>query len=103
MCQNQIPDWQHKYAGRGHPICRTDLVVGAVRQDVPPAGKEGWGLSFLLMGENLQIATAAGISNCYWTFDREKGIAALLFSQILPLGDPAITPLWIELQKLVLG
>lgn len=101
MFENQIPEWQTKYAGRGHAICRTDLAVAALRDDMPVVGREGWGLSFLLGGENLQFASAAGISNCYWALDREKGTAAILFSQVLPLGDPVITPLWMELQKVV--
>jgi CubicO group peptidase (beta-lactamase class C family) len=101
MFQNQIPDWQGKYAGRGHAICRTDLAVAVLQDDVPVVGREGWGLSFLLEGDSLQFASAAGISNCFWALDREMGTAAVLFSQVLPLGDPVIFPLWQELQKLV--
>lgn len=101
MFQNHIPDWQTKYAGRGHAICRTDLAVAALQHDVPVVGREGWGLSFLLAGENLQFASAAGVSNCFWALDREKGKAAILFSQVLPLGDPVVFPLWSQLQEVV--
>jgi hypothetical protein len=102
MFKSQIPEWQNSYAGRGHAICRPDLAVSALKDDVPVTGREGWGLSFLLTGENLQAASAAGLSNCFWALDREKGVAAVLFSQVLPLGDPAIVSLWLELQEIIL-
>lgn len=32
----------------------------------------------------------AGIANLFWYCDREKGVAGMIASQVLPFGDPAV-------------
>jgi hypothetical protein len=97
MFTNQVPDYEEKWATAGYPICRFDLVSAFLREEQPAAGHQGWGLSFLLMGENLQLATAPGICNCFWVMDREKGVGGILMSQMLPLGDMAVMGTWMQI------
>ena len=104
MFTNQIPDWEAKYAAAGYPISRPDLVSLALKDGVPVKGRQGWGLNFLLEGDNLQRGSAPGLTNCWWGIDREKGVGGMLLSQILPFGDPAVAPLWVDVtEKLYSG
>lgn len=32
----------------------------------------------------------AGLANCYWWCDREKGVAGMIASQQMPFGDPNV-------------
>ncbi|RJE21687.1 Beta-lactamase [Aspergillus sclerotialis] len=41
----------------------------------------------------------SGLPNLHWWVDRKTGVAAALFTQLLPLGDAAVTDLTIELEK----
>lgn len=70
---------------------------------------QGWGLNFLLSGDKrhegkiekgvqFYRASAPGLMNCFWSVDREKGVAGVLFSQILPFADPVVFPLWLQIQ-----
>ncbi|KAI9841638.1 MAG: hypothetical protein M1837_000485 [Sclerophora amabilis] len=101
MFTNQIPDWNEKWAAQGEAVCRPDLASIALRDGIPAAGNQGWGLNFLLMGDTLQRAEAPGLSNCFWALDREKGVGGMILSQILPFGDPAVVGLWMKVQELM--
>ncbi|KAI9709381.1 MAG: hypothetical protein M1812_007717 [Candelaria pacifica] len=101
MFTNTVPSYHTKYAHLGVPVSRPDLASPALRYEVPITSHQGWGLNFLLVGDNLQRATAPGLSNCFWGMDREKGIGGIVLSQILPFGDPVIYPLWEQLQKVM--
>jgi len=98
MFTPQIPDWESKYAAAGYPVSRTDLAAAFLRDGLPVTGKQGWGLNFLLEGDRLQRGSAPGLSNCFWEMDREKGIAGIMLSHILPFGDPVVFPLWMQIQ-----
>ncbi|KAE8155889.1 beta-lactamase/transpeptidase-like protein [Aspergillus tamarii] len=41
----------------------------------------------------------SGLPNLHWWIDRQTGIAATLFTQVMPLGDAAITSLLIDLEE----
>ncbi len=99
MFTNTVPSYHTKYAHRGLPVSRPDLAWPALSADFPVTENQGWGLNFLLLGDNLQRATAPGLSNCFWGLDREKGVGGVVLSQILPFGDPVIFPLWVKLQE----
>ncbi|KAL0934578.1 beta-lactamase [Colletotrichum truncatum] len=45
--------------------------------------------------------TWSGMCNSHWWMDRESGIAAALFVQILPFGDPIVIRLYDELERAV--
>lgn len=101
MFTNQIPDWNERYAKAGYDVSRPDLATVALENGLPVTGNQGWGLNFLLEGVSLQRASAPGLSNCFWGMDREKGVGAIVLSQILPFGDPVVAPLWFQLQQLI--
>ncbi|KAE8341630.1 hypothetical protein BDV24DRAFT_151031 [Aspergillus arachidicola] len=41
----------------------------------------------------------SGLPNLHWWIDRQTGIAATLFTQVMPLGDAAVTSLLIDLEE----
>ena len=43
----------------------------------------------------------AGLSNLFWWLDREKGVAGMIASQILPFGDPEVLGLWVTAESAV--
>ncbi|KAJ0418661.1 beta-lactamase/transpeptidase-like protein [Aspergillus carlsbadensis] len=45
----------------------------------------------------------SGLPNLHWWVDRESGIAAALFTQIMPPADTAVTDLLLELEKALYG
>lgn len=97
MFTNQIPDYHEKYGTKGMVISRKDLISSIFEGKQPDMGPVGWGLSFLLMGEKLQLASAPGVCNCFWVMDRTSGKGGMLVSQMLPLGDQAVMGVWMQL------
>jgi CubicO group peptidase (beta-lactamase class C family) len=61
--------------------------------DFYPGMDAKWGLGFLLnpepgpFGRSAGSLTWAGLPNCYYWIDPEKGIAAVILMQLLPSGD----------------
>lgn len=98
MFTNQIPEWNEKYAKAGYDVSRPDLASLALVDGLLVEGNQGWGVNFLLEGDSLQRAGAPGLSNCFWSLDRERGIGGIVLAQILPFGDPQVVPLWHHLQ-----
>ena len=43
----------------------------------------------------------AGVANLFWWVDREKGVAGVIASQVLPFGDPVVVTKWVELEAAV--
>lgn len=60
----------------------------------------GWGLSWMLTiepgatGRGKNTAWWAGIANLFYWVDREKGVAGMIASQVMPFGDPAVMGQW---------
>lgn len=115
MFTNQLADWEEKYSKDGFPVCREDLAQSYLRQGIPKAGPEGWGLNFQLYGDErfaesakkegtlFHRGSAPGLSNCFWGLDREKGIGGIILSQVLPFGDPAVFGVWNKVQETMYG
>nr|AOR05749.1 carboxylesterase [uncultured bacterium] len=61
--------------------------------DFYPGMDSKWGLGFLInpekgsFGRSADSLTWAGLPNCYYWIDREKGIGAVILMQSLPSGD----------------
>jgi CubicO group peptidase (beta-lactamase class C family) len=61
--------------------------------DFYPGMDSKWGLGFLInpekgmFGRSANSLAWAGLPNCYYWIDREKGIGAVVLMQILPSGD----------------
>jgi len=126
MFANQIP---HLPSFGRTPIPDSKpLLTNAVSELYPQDGdpEQGWGLTFMLTisptatGRNSGAVHWSGISNCYWWCDRERGVAGIVCSQILPYGgmfeamtsievdiytdvviDPDMVGLWVEVETLV--
>lgn len=107
MWENQIPD-QPNFARGGPPAAKPDLSSSAPelypQEGNPP---QGWGLSFFLTitpgatGRGANTAWWAGLSNLFWWVDREKGVAGIIASQILPFGEMGVLGSWIGAEKAV--
>jgi hypothetical protein len=61
---------------------------------------QGWGLSMFIThepcvtGRGRNTGWWAGIANLFWWCDREKGVAGMIASQIMPFGDPQVMGQW---------
>ncbi|KZS87722.1 beta-lactamase transpeptidase-like protein [Sistotremastrum niveocremeum HHB9708] len=96
MFQDAVPQFS-KRLNDPIPAARADHtnVVNML-----PGVEKGWGLSFLLnkaplpTGRGAYSAFWAGIANCYWTADRENGVASVVFTQIFPFSDPLVLDTW---------
>jgi CubicO group peptidase (beta-lactamase class C family) len=100
MFENQIPQWP-EFGRKGIPAVKPDLT-----NDVPdlyPGRKQGWGLTFMLSdgptGWSEGTAHFAGLPNVYCWCDREKGVAGIIASQILPFCDPQVLNLWVQFES----
>ncbi|KAF2490325.1 beta-lactamase family protein [Lophium mytilinum] len=113
MFQNQIPDYMAKHVEFANEVSRPDLMVPPASKTVPVEGYFGWGLNFQLQAnpkatnaascekDGFPRGAAAGLSNCFWALDREKGVAAVCMTQILPFGDPYVLSLWEAVQEVI--
>ncbi|KAI1336086.1 beta-lactamase [Xylariaceae sp. FL0016] len=71
-------------------------------EGIPP---QGWGITFMLAGGRTgrSDATAwwAGLPNLFWWCDREKGVAGIVCSQILPFLDANVAAMWANVESTV--
>lgn len=87
MASNQIGDVRV----RPMPPAMPRLSFGF---DFFPETPKGWGLSFMMNLEDVPAKRKAGslswagLRNTYFWIDRESGLAAALFTQMLPFADP---------------
>ncbi|KAI4256713.1 MAG: hypothetical protein L6R42_006052 [Xanthoria sp. 1 TBL-2021] len=87
---NQIPQFPD-FGRRGIPAAKPDLTNPIPDMyPQPPEQPQGWGLTFMMTihpgatGRGANTAWWAGLANLYWWCDREKGIAGMCASQLLP-------------------
>jgi hypothetical protein len=105
MFRNQIPEFPD-FGRQGIPDSKKWLT-NALPDLYPVANSEpqGWGLTFMLSasatGRSPGAAYWSGLPNCYWWCDREKGVAGLVVSQILPCGDLKVVELWAKIKMAV--
>ncbi|KAL8678870.1 MAG: hypothetical protein Q9186_004805 [Xanthomendoza sp. 1 TL-2023] len=107
MFTNQIPQFPN-FGRQGIPAAKPDLTNPIPDMYPQPAEQpQGWGLSFMLTmhpgatGRGAGTAWWAGLANLYWWCDREKGVAGLCASQVLPFADPNVLGLWAEVEGMV--
>jgi len=100
MFQNQIPEFPD-FGRQGIPPAKSDLTNAI--PDLYPGKEQGWGLTFMLSdgptGRSSTTAHWAGLPNLYWWCDRNKGVAGIICSQILPFADPQVLGLWVALES----
>ncbi|MBE3046827.1 hypothetical protein IMZ48_30725 [Candidatus Bathyarchaeota archaeon] len=88
------------FGRQGTPAAKPDLTnplpdLYPVADNAP----QGWGLTFMLAnsaatGRSRGTGHWAGLANIWWWCDREKGVAGMVASQILPFGDEKVLGLW---------
>ncbi|KAF1941481.1 beta-lactamase/transpeptidase-like protein [Clathrospora elynae] len=99
MFTNQIERFPD-FGRQPFPDAKPDLT-NTISELYPVEGKppQGWGLTFMLSnggvtGRSKSTAFWAGIANCWWWCDREKGVGGIVCTQILPFGDAKVLGLW---------
>jgi len=100
MFTNQIPSMPD-FARQGIPAAKPEQTNPAPelypQEGQPP---QGWGLSFMMTvepgatGRGKNTAWWAGIANLFWWCDREKGVAGMIASQVMPFGDMHVMSQW---------
>lgn len=102
--RNQLPDtpnFARHYVPAAEPelVYPSDGYYGRAPLEMP----QGWGLSFMISpsvtGRSDSTAHWSGMSNMFWWCDRERGVAGIVASQILPFPDPGLVSsgLWWKL------
>jgi methyl acetate hydrolase len=75
--------------------------------DAFPGQRTGWSLGFLVnlepgpAGRSAGSLTWAGLSNCYYWLDRERGVAGVMLAQLLPFADPGALALFEQFERAV--
>ncbi|CAG8207569.1 unnamed protein product [Penicillium nalgiovense] len=99
MFTNQIPRFPN-YSRQIIPAAKPDLTNPISEQyPVPGNPPQGWGLTFMLSnggatGRSTSTGHWAGLPNLWWWADREKGVAGMVCTQILPFADVKVIELW---------
>jgi hypothetical protein len=103
MFTNQIPQFPD-FGRRGIPAAKPELT-NPISDVYPVEGNlpQGWGLTFMLSnggptGRSKSTGFWAGLPNCWWWCDREKGVGGIVCCQILPFGDPKVLGLWFDVE-----
>ncbi|KAL7947089.1 hypothetical protein V8C42DRAFT_352477 [Trichoderma barbatum] len=103
MFRNQIPQFPN-YSRQGIPAAKADLTnVIDELYAVPGSPPQGWGLTFMKTngsgtGRSKEAVHWAGLANSWWWCDREKGVAGIVCTQILPFGDSKVVGLWADVE-----
>ncbi|KAI2005724.1 Sterol O-acyltransferase 2 (Sterol-ester synthase 2) [Ophidiomyces ophidiicola] len=105
MFENQIPDWpDFGRVGFSAPDPTISNPLPAL-YPIPDGAPQGWGLTWMITpsptGRSANSAFWAGITNCFWWCDREKEVAGVIATQLLPFGDPQLVTLWATVEAMV--
>ncbi|PLB36235.1 serine hydrolase domain-containing protein [Aspergillus candidus] len=99
MFSNQIPQFPN-YSRQGMPTGKPDLSNAVLElYPIPGNPPQGWGLTFMLAngsvtGRSSGTGHWAGLPNLWWWADREKGVAGIVCTQILPFVNAEVLGLW---------
>ncbi|KAF1846991.1 beta-lactamase/transpeptidase-like protein [Cucurbitaria berberidis CBS 394.84] len=103
MFTNQIKQFPD-FGRQGIPDAKPELT-NPLPDLYPVEGNppQGWGLTFMLSnggptGRSKSTGFWAGLPNCWWWCDREKGVGGFVCSQILPFGDAKVLGLWFDIE-----
>ncbi|CAH0022591.1 unnamed protein product [Clonostachys rhizophaga] len=103
MFTNQIADFPN-FGRQGIPPSKPDLT-NPIPDLYPVAASQpqGWGLTFMLpnstaTGRSQPTGQWAGLANLFWWCDREKGVAGMIASQVLPFADAQVLGLWGQIE-----
>ncbi|KAI8932072.1 hypothetical protein NX059_010960 [Plenodomus lindquistii] len=103
MFTNQVESFPN-FGRQGIPDAKPDLT-NPLAEIYPVEGNppQGWGLTFMLSnggptGRSKSTGFWAGLPNCWWWCDREKGVGGIVCSQILPFADAKVLGLWFDIE-----
>jgi CubicO group peptidase (beta-lactamase class C family) len=103
MFTNQVEKFPD-FGRQGIPDAKPDLT-NPLGDLYPVEGNapQGWGLTFMMSnggptGRSKTTGFWAGLPNCWWWCDREKGVGGIVCSQILPFGDMKVLGLWFNIE-----
>jgi hypothetical protein len=108
MFRNQVPKFP-SFGRQFIPAAKKDLTNPLPDlYPVPGNPPQGWGLTFMLSnggatGRSRSTGHWAGLPNMWWWCDREKGVAGIVSSQILPFADAKVLGLWVDVEAQVYG
>ncbi|KAK4072874.1 uncharacterized protein Triagg1_5551 [Trichoderma aggressivum f. europaeum] len=106
MFTNQLT-WLPNFARCHLPAIKPELVyeAEAFYPPCPPPTPQGWGLGFMIThgptGRSEKTSQWSGLSNAFWWCDRQRGVAGLVASQILPFADRKVVELWMGIEAKV--
>ncbi|UNI16460.1 hypothetical protein JDV02_002892 [Purpureocillium takamizusanense] len=98
MFRNSVPQFP-QFGRQGIPAAIPELTH-PVPDLYPTEGNspQGFGLTIMLTGGATGRSDStgwwAGLPNLFWWVDREKGVAGMICTQILPFADPDVLSLW---------
>ena len=106
---NLLPTHRPQFARNGPPPA--DPLLANQTPEMYPQGDhnppQGWNLAGFLTiekgptGRGPNTTWWAGIANCFWWVDREKGVAGVIASQVLPFGDMPVFGTWMQAEGAV--
>lgn len=110
LFENQIPD-KPDFARTPITPGKVDLC-NPVPELYPQPGNppQGWSFAGLFTGpehhgggRGKNASFWAGLPNLFWWCDREKGVAGMIASQMLPFGDSEVMMAWAKCEAAVYG
>lgn len=105
MFRNQIAEFPN-FGTQAIPDSKPDLT-NPIPCLYPSPTPQGWGLTFMLTGGATGRSPGtghwAGLANLWWWCDREKGVAGMVCTQILPFADAKVLKLWVDVERAVYG
>ncbi|QDS77404.1 hypothetical protein FKW77_006281 [Venturia effusa] len=106
MFRNQIPEFPN-FGSQNIPAAKPDLT-NEIPAIYPVEGNppQGWGLTMMLTnggstGRSKSTGFWTGLPNLWWWCDREKGVAGIICTQILPFADAKVLELWVDIESQV--
>lgn len=103
MFRNQIPQFPD-HGRQGIPAAKPDLTLPLGElYPVADGAPQGWGITFMMpnangTGRSRGTGHWAGLANLWWWCDRDKGVAGMVATQVLPFGDPKVLNLWVGVE-----
>ncbi|KAH7371759.1 beta-lactamase family protein [Cadophora sp. MPI-SDFR-AT-0126] len=104
MFRNQIKEFPN-FGRQRIPDSKPDLTNTIPElYPVPGNAPQGWGLTMMLSnggatGRSTSTGFWAGLPNLWWWCDREKGVAGIICTQILPFADAKVLRMWVDIES----
>lgn len=102
LLTNQIEDFNIRYGNKEMPAANYEMVRPLPEPAHPQLlPNRGFGFGVSLEGDRLERAYGVGLANTFWSLDREKGVAGIISSSIIPLNEPVVLDVWKRAQEII--